>query len=161
MDLTTNNAGCTPSRISFWFMVLLLVLVVWLHLAAPALASLFTYLALSCLLFVKGRGGRWLAVIIFLIFLSGIAYAMAHFVNVTVREMPEIANNSIPSVITWAKQQGMELPFTDYDSLKDAGARFGERPGAELEQLRQGRTRHYDKYVCSSSRAAWWRSVSF
>jgi predicted PurR-regulated permease PerM len=44
---------------------------------------------------------------------------MAHFVNVTVREMPEIANNSIPSVITWAKQQGMELPFTDYDSLKD------------------------------------------
>jgi hypothetical protein len=36
-----------------------------------------------------------------------------------VRELPEIADKAIPLVIEWAKQQHIELPFTDYDSLKD------------------------------------------
>ena len=33
--------------------------------------------------------------------------------------MPEIADKAIPSVIEWARQHQVELPFTDYDSLKD------------------------------------------
>jgi predicted PurR-regulated permease PerM len=96
-----------------------LVLVGWLHLATPLLAALFTYLALSRLQLAR-RGGKWMAVGIFLILLSGIAYGLGYFVNQTVRALPDIADKAIPSVIQWAKQYQIELPFTDYDSLKDA-----------------------------------------
>src|SRR5512133_62050 len=112
-----HSAFTKPGRISYWFMVLLLVLVVWLHLAAPVLAILFSYLALQRLVFFKR--GKWLAVFIFTVLLAGIVYNLAHFARVTVDAVPEIADRSIPSVMAWAKERGVELPFTDYDSLKD------------------------------------------
>jgi predicted PurR-regulated permease PerM len=54
-----------------------------------------------------------------LILISAIAYGLGHFNNDTVRALPEIAGKAIPSVIQWARQYQIELPFTDYDSLKD------------------------------------------
>jgi predicted PurR-regulated permease PerM len=99
-------------------MVLLLVLVVWLHLGIPLLAALFSYLALSKLTMPR-RGGKWIAVAVFLILISATAYGLVHFAAHTVKILPEIADRSIPSFIAWAKQHGIELPFTDYDSLKD------------------------------------------
>ncbi len=114
-----HPATSRAARFSFWFMVLVLIAVVGLHLATPLLAALFTYLALSRLVFLK-RGGKWLAVAIFLLAVAAAAYGLGYFAKVTVKALPDIAENSIPSVITWAKQHGIELPFTDYDSLKDA-----------------------------------------
>jgi predicted PurR-regulated permease PerM len=107
-----------PARISFLFMLGTLVLVGCLHLATPLLVAFFAYLALTKLQFMK-RGGKWLAVVLFLILLSGVAYGLGHFVKQTIRALPEIADKAIPSVIEWARQQQVELPFTDYDSLKD------------------------------------------
>lgn len=106
------------SRYSYLFMVGLAVLIVWLHLAVPLLAALFAYLALSRLNTGK-RGGKALAVIVFLGALAGIAYALGYFINQTIRALPEIGDKAIPAIIAWAKQFGIELPFTDYDSLKD------------------------------------------
>jgi len=103
---------------SYWFMLLIFVAVVWLHLATVLLAGLFTYLALTRLKFFK-RGGKWLAVAIFLVLVAGIAYGLGYFINQTVRALPEIADKAIPSIIQTAKDKGIELPFTDYDSLKD------------------------------------------
>jgi predicted PurR-regulated permease PerM len=40
-------------------------------------------------------------------------------INQAVRVLPDVAEQAIPSVIQWAKQHQIELPFTDYDSLKD------------------------------------------
>ena len=113
-----QNGFSKPARISFWFMTMLLVLVIALHLAGPAVACLFAYLALQKLT-LQRRGGKFLAVIIFLVLLSGIIYGLGHFARVTVKAMPDIADKSIPSFITWAKARSIELPFTDYDSLKD------------------------------------------
>ena len=90
----------------------------WLHLATLLVAALFAYLALKRLEIPK-RGGKALAVIIFLIALAAIAYGLGYFVNQTVRALPEIGDKAIPAIIAWAKQYGIELPFTDYDSLKD------------------------------------------
>ncbi len=97
----------------------LMVLVVWLRLATPLLAALFTYLVLTRL-HLQRRGGKLLAVALFLIFLAGASYGLGHFIKQTVRSLPEIANKAIPSIIDWARQYNIELPFTDYDSLKDA-----------------------------------------
>jgi predicted PurR-regulated permease PerM len=106
------------TRISYLAMAGLLVLCIWLHLATPLLAALFTYLALSRLRFIK-RGGHWLAVGIFLLLLAGLAYGLGHFVRQTVRALPDIADRAIPALLEWAKRQQLELPFTDYDSLKE------------------------------------------
>ena len=99
-------------------MVGTLVLVGCFHLATPLLVAFFAYLALTKLHFVK-RGGKSLAVVLFLILVSAIAYGLGHFINDTVRALPEIADKAIPSVIQWAREYQIELPFTDYDSLKD------------------------------------------
>jgi len=106
------------SRYSYWCMTGLAVLVVLLHLATPLVAALFAYLALNRLEIPK-RGGKALAVIIFVAGLAAIAYALGYFIDQTVRALPEIGDKAIPAVIAWAKGYGIELPFTDYDSLKD------------------------------------------
>jgi predicted PurR-regulated permease PerM len=105
-------------RISYWFMAGTLVLVGCLHLATPLLVAFFAYLALTKLHFMK-RGGKWLAVVLFLILVSAATYGLGHFVQHTVHALPEIADKAIPSVIQWGQRNQIELPFTDYDSLKD------------------------------------------
>jgi len=116
-------AGINPSerqaeRFSFYFMLGLLVLIVALRLATPLLAALFIYLALNRLA-LRRTGGRWFAVAVLLVLLAGATFGLWYFINQTIRSLPEIADKSIPSIIAWAKQRGIELPFTDYDSLRD------------------------------------------
>ena len=107
-----------PTRFSYLFMVATLVLVGGFRLATPLLVAFFAFLALTKLHFVK-RGGKTLAIVLFLILVSAIAYGLGHFINDTVRALPEIADKAIPSVIQSAREYQIELPFTDYDSLKD------------------------------------------
>ena len=99
-------------------MVATLGLIGGFRLATPLMVAFFAYLALTKLQFVK-RGGKALAVGLFLILVSAISYALGHFINDTVKALPEIADKAIPSVIQWAREYQVELPFTDYDSLKD------------------------------------------
>lgn len=119
-----NQANPGPSsrnsatRFSYLFMLGIFVLVWTLHLATPLLTVLFTYLALNRLKFAR-RGGKWVAVGIFVVLLAGTAYTLGYVINQTVRTLPEIAERAVPAVIQWAQQHGIELPFTDYDSLKD------------------------------------------
>jgi predicted PurR-regulated permease PerM len=107
-----------PARFSYFLILGTLVLVGCFRLATPLLVALFGYLALTKLNFIKRRG-KPLAVVLFLILVSAISYALGHFINDTVRALPEIADKAIPSVIEWAREYQIELPFTDYDSLKD------------------------------------------
>ncbi len=65
------------------------------------------------------RGGRWLPIALFLILIAAVAYGLGYVVNQAVRVLPHVAEQAIPWVIQWAKEHSIELPFTDYDSLKD------------------------------------------
>jgi len=96
----------------------LLLLMILLRLGSPLVAALFTYLALSRLTWHK-FGGKWLAVSLFLVCLFGIVYATGYFIHQTIHALPEIADKAIPSVIDTAQHNGIQLPFSDYDSLKD------------------------------------------
>jgi predicted PurR-regulated permease PerM len=118
--LVEQSQGKT-TRIAYWFMLGLFIVMAWFHLATPFLVALLGYLALSKLHFVKGARGKWLAVVLFLVLVSGIAYGLGHLINQTIQALPKIAEAAIPSIIQWARQHQIELPFTDYDSLKDAG----------------------------------------
>src|SRR5579862_3352841 len=109
----------SPStRFSYLFMLGLLLLMILLRLGSPLVAALFTYLALSRLTWHK-FGGKWLAVSLFLVCLFGIVYATGYFIHQTIHALPEIADKAIPSVIDTAQHNGIQLPFSDYDSLKD------------------------------------------
>jgi predicted PurR-regulated permease PerM len=114
----TKQTSSKPAQFSYLFMLGAFILVGWLHLATPLIVTLFGYLALTKLHFLKRRG-KWVAVAFFLVLVCGAAYGLGYFVHQTVPVLPEIADKAIPSVIQLAKEYRIELPFTDYDSLKD------------------------------------------
>lgn len=105
------------NRFSFYFMAALLVLIIVLKLATPLVAALFTYLALQRLA-PAWRGGKLIALGVFIVLFLGAAYALGRFIHETVHALPEIADKAIPSVIDTAQSHGVQLPFSDYDSLR-------------------------------------------
>jgi predicted PurR-regulated permease PerM len=104
------------ARISYWFIVITILLVGWLHLAMPLLSVLFAYFVLSKLSFISRR--KWVPVSLFVVVILGITYGFAYFINQTLTSLPRIAEATLPEVITWAEKRGIELPFTDFQSLK-------------------------------------------
>ena len=104
------------ARISYGVLALTLVLVGVLHLGGPLLAVLFSYFALCKLRLVTKS--KWLALIVFVVLLAGIAYAAGHFIRAALAALPEMADHSIPSASAWAQARQIELPFTDFESLR-------------------------------------------
>jgi predicted PurR-regulated permease PerM len=109
------NAISQQKRISYVIMAVALVLIGWLHLGTLALTSLFGYFALR--VFSFGRS-RLLAMTIYLIAVLGIGVGLAYFSRQAYVTLPKIADSAIPAVVSYAEKQNIELPFTDYDSLK-------------------------------------------
>jgi len=120
-----------PNRVSFAFIVLILVLTGWFHMGALLLSVLFSYFIITKLNFMKPRA-KWLAVAIFLALLAGIAYALTYFIHETVRALPKIADRAIPAIVEWAKDHQIELPFTDLESLKDKAFDFARSQASNL-----------------------------
>jgi predicted PurR-regulated permease PerM len=87
-----------------------------LHLAAPLLVILFSYLALRQLYFLTKR--RWLALVLFIVVVLGIAAAAVSFTRAAILALPDVADTSIPSASAWAQRRQIELPFTDFESLR-------------------------------------------
>ena len=107
----TNHA-----RFSYAVLAATLILVGFLQLGAPLLALLFSYFVLTKL----GRfiPNKWVTLAIFIILVAGIGYTAGHFIRAAITALPNIADNSIPSAIAWFQAHDMNLPFTDFDSLK-------------------------------------------
>ena len=105
-----------PTKISYGVLVATLILAAWLHLGALLLAAFFSYFALRRLHAATNR--KWLSFILFLICLIGIAYAAGYFGRAAWRALPNVADSSIPSATAWAEKRNIELPFTDFETLK-------------------------------------------
>jgi predicted PurR-regulated permease PerM len=103
------------ARISYGIMAVLLVLIGWLHLGMLMLTSLFGYFALRQFSF--GRS-KLLGVALYLLAVTAIAYGLFSFSRQAYKQLPEIADQTIPAVVGFAERKGIELPFTDYASLK-------------------------------------------
>ena len=106
----------TPRKISYGVVLATLIVAAWLHLGPLLLAAFFAYFALRRLYLATKR--KWLSLILFLIGLVGITYAAGYFSRAAWRALPEIAESSIPSATAWAEQRNIELPFTDFETLK-------------------------------------------
>ena len=106
----------TPARLSYGVLALTLVLAGVLHLAVPLLVILFSYLALRHLYFLTKR--RWLALVLFIVVVLGIAAAAVSLTRAAILALPDVADTSIPSASAWAQRRQIELPFTDFESLR-------------------------------------------
>jgi predicted PurR-regulated permease PerM len=87
-----------------------------LHMATPFLAVLFSYLALDKLRF--GGQGKVLPVALFAILVTAIGAGLYFFIHQAFVTLPHVAETSIPVVVKFAQQHGVELPFSDFESFK-------------------------------------------
>jgi len=101
--------------ISYVFFILILVAVGVLELTTVFVTVLFAYLALRALSFGKYK---WTSIGVFLILLAALFYGFAFFVRHAIIALPEIASTAIPVIVRYATERGIELPFTDIESLK-------------------------------------------
>jgi predicted PurR-regulated permease PerM len=104
-----------PARLSFVVMGLLLVLVGWLHMATLLLTILFASLALRKLSFGRSKP---VGIVLFLLVLAVTTWGMWTFGIQAYKSFPRIAETTIPAVVAYAEQKGVELPFTDWQSLR-------------------------------------------
>jgi Predicted permease len=96
-------------------MVVLLVLIGWFHLGTLVLTAVFGYFALEQ--FSLGRS-KVLAVIVYFLTVAATAYGLFFFSKQAYLTLPAIAEESIPRIVDYAESKNIELPFTDYASLK-------------------------------------------
>ncbi len=106
----------TPARVSYGVLALTLLLAGVLHLGAPLLVILFSYLALRQIYSLTKR--KWLALVLFIVVVLGIAAAAVFFTRAAILALPDVADTSIPSASAWAQRRQIELPFTDFESLR-------------------------------------------
>src|SRR5436305_6967986 len=106
----------TPTRLSYGVLAVTIILAGLLHLGVPLLVVLFSYFALRQLYFVTKR--KWLALILFGIVVAGIAAAAVYFTRAAILALPDVADTSIPSASAWAQKRQIELPFSDFESLR-------------------------------------------
>ena len=104
-----------PLAVSYIFFLLIFVAVGVLQLTTVFVTVLFAYLALRALSF--GRY-KWTSVVLFVILLATLFYGFAFFVNQAIIALPEIASKAIPVIVRYATERGIQLPFTDIESLK-------------------------------------------
>jgi predicted PurR-regulated permease PerM len=103
------------TRISYAIMATLLVLIGWLHLGMLVLTTLFGYFALQK--FSCGKS-KLLGVALYLLVVAAVTYGLFYFSRQAYVALPKIAEKTIPAVVDYAESKNIELPFTDYASLK-------------------------------------------
>jgi predicted PurR-regulated permease PerM len=106
----------TPTRLSYVVLAVTIILAGLLHLGVPLLVVLFSYFALRQFYFLTKR--KWLAVILFGVVVAGIAAAAVILTRTAILALPDVADTSIPSASAWAQKRQIELPFTDFESLR-------------------------------------------
>lgn len=111
-----------PARISFWAIAGILLLVGFLRLGTPLVAALLAFFTLQKL--QRVMVSKWATVTVFSVLVLGSAYVMGHFARQAVVALPAVAESAIPSIIDYAERQGVDVPFTDWKSLKEEAVRL-------------------------------------
>jgi len=104
-----------PVQISYVLILVFMALVAWLNLGTFVLTILFGYLALRVFNF---RRNKLLSVALYLLAVVVIGAGLLYFGKLAYRTFPKIADAAIPAMVEFAEQNGVDLPFTDYASLR-------------------------------------------
>lgn len=128
-----------PTRISFWAIAGILVLVGALRLGTPLLAALLSFFALQQL--HRLTRVKWLTLAVFSVFVLGSLYALGHFTRQAVVALPAVAEKAIPTIIDYAEKRDVALPFTDWRSLKEEAVRFVSESTESMGALTRAATK--------------------
>jgi predicted PurR-regulated permease PerM len=112
-ERTMNRA----TQISFALLVIAFALIAWLNLGTFLLTALFGYLALQVFT-IHGR--KALSVALYLLTVVIFGAGLLFFATRAYRTLPRIADAAIPAMVEFAENNGIDLPFTDYASLKSS-----------------------------------------
>lgn len=104
-------------QISYLFIAIVLTSVVCLNLGTFLVTTLFGYLALQVFSF---RHNKALSVALYCVAVIVVGCGLLYFASLAYRTLPKIAESSIPAMAEFAEKNGIELPFTDYASLKSS-----------------------------------------
>ena len=131
----------TPVRVSYAVLAATIILAGILHLGVPLLVVLFSYFALRQLYSFTRR--KWLALALFIIAVAGIGGAGVYFTRAAILALPDVADTSIPSASAWAQKRQIDLPFSDFESLRQVviGTLWG---GSKLSAQRRKRCQSHD-----------------
>lgn len=105
------------SQISFVLFAIVMAMIAWLNLSTLLLTALFGYLALQVFNF---RRSKALSVVLYLMTVVVVGAGLLYFAALAYRTIPKIADAAIPAMAEFAEQHGVDLPFTDYASLKSS-----------------------------------------
>ena len=105
------------AQISYVLVAVLLALIAWLHLGTLLLTALFGYLALQVFNF---RRNKALSIALYLCAVIVVGAGLIYFASLAYRTLPKLAQAAIPAMAGFAEKHGIDLPFTDYDSLKSS-----------------------------------------
>ena len=103
------------ARFSYLFIFGIILLAGVTHLTTPLVTVLFAYFGLRRLNFVRRK---WLAVLFFLVVVAATLTVFGYLIRQAFIALPKIAAESIPPMITYAQSHGIDLPFSDVESLK-------------------------------------------
>jgi predicted PurR-regulated permease PerM len=108
----------TPTRLSYAVLAATIILAGVFHLGVPLLVVLFSYFALRQLNLLTRR--KWVALALFVVVVAGIAAAGIYVTRAAILALPDVADTSIPSANAWAQKRQIELPFWDFESLRQS-----------------------------------------
>ncbi len=111
----SESVSKKSARISYAIMAILLIVIGVFHIGTVVLAALFGYFALERFSF--GRS-KFLAVTLYLLSVLLISYGLFYFSRQAYVALPKMAEATIPAVVSYGERTGIEIPFTDYASLK-------------------------------------------
>jgi predicted PurR-regulated permease PerM len=115
----------TPAaHASYAFIVGILILAGAAHLGTPLVAMLFAYFALRKLQLTKHR---WLSLALFLVVVAVVLFGIGWLIAQAVVELPKVGDETIPPLARWAESHGIQLPFSDVETLKATILDVGEK----------------------------------
>ncbi|UWZ85725.1 AI-2E family transporter [Occallatibacter riparius] len=103
------------TQISFGLIALFLILMAALHLGTFLLTFLFGYLVLRLCAYNRSKAVSVAAYAVAVVVILG---GLIYFASLAYRTLPKIADTAIPAMVGFAEKNGIDLPFTDYASLK-------------------------------------------
>ena len=106
----------TPTRVSYAVLAATIILAGFLNLGAPLLVMLFSYFALRQLYYLTRR--KWVALALFVVVVTGVVAIGGYLTRAAILALPDVADTSIPSASAWAQKRQIDLPFTDFESLR-------------------------------------------
>lgn len=111
----TTAAMSAEKRNSYIFVFLTLILVGVFKLGTPLITLFFSYFLLKKL---DVLGKKWLTMVVFFTFVVVVCGGLVYFLDQAVKTLPKVTSTAVPAIIEFAQKHNLELPFTDWGSLK-------------------------------------------